>query len=284
MLLEAPIGWRDPVYPGATTYVQKSGWDNTPFYVAVATRDPQLMAVARQALDDNQYFAVLSERLKDKGQRTTIGLMEAYDEWLAVKAWPKSDTKLPMSLGQPDFVFADPEDGVVALKNGDDVLYASLYWRANCGVNRLARFHYQTAQVDRIATIASRVDFVPSGRQCVRQATPHISAGAIPIIAYPDEAPAALEGEVLPVAKAPAEARFKEGRDNPYAGRGYYYEATYGPYLIAMNAGADQALTIDLPAASIERIDLVTRRGIAPGAKSLTLAPGQTAVIYSPPR
>ena len=283
MLLETAIGWRDPLYPGATTYVQKSGWDNTPFYVAAATRDPRLMAVARQALDDNQYFTVLSERLKDKGQRTTIGLLEAYDEWLAVQAWPKSDTKLPMSPGQPDFVFADPEDGVVAVKNGDDVLYASLYWRANCGVNRLARFHYQTAKVDRIATIASRVDFVPSGRQCVRQSTPHISAGAIPIIAYPGEAPAALEGEVLPVAKAPAEARFREGRDNPYAGRGSYYEAAYGPYLIAMNAGADQA-TVDLSAATIERIDLVTRRKIAPGAKSLTLAPGQTAVIYSPPR
>jgi hypothetical protein len=284
MLLEAPIGWRDPVYPGATTYVQKSGWDNTPFYVAVATRDPQLMAVARQALDDNQYFAVLSERLKDKGQRTTIGLMEAYDEWLAVKAWPASDAKLPMSPGQPDFVFADPEDGVVAVKNGDDVLYASLYWRANCGVNRLARFHYQTAQVDRIATIASRVDFAPSGRQCVRGATPHFSAGAIPNITYPNESPAALEGEILPVAKGSPEARFREGRDNPYAGRGYYYEATYGPYLIAMNAGADKALSVDLPAASVERIDLATRRGIAPGVRSLTLAPGQTAVIYTPPR
>jgi hypothetical protein len=172
----------------------------------------------------------------------------------------------------------------VAVKNGDDFLYASLYWRANCGVNRLARFHYQTAQVDRIATIASRVDFVSSGQQCVRPATPHISAGAIPIIAYPGEAPAALEGEVLPVAKAPPEARFKEGRDNPYAGRGYYYEATYGPYQIAMNASVDRTLTVDLPAASVARIDLTTQRKIAPGAKSLTLAPGQTAVIYSPPR
>jgi len=279
MLLEAPIGWRDPVYPGATTYVQKSGWDNTPFNVAVATRDPQLMAIARQALDDGQYYAVLRDRLKDKNQRTTIGLLDAYDEWLAVKAWPKSDVKLPMTSGQPDFVFADPEDGVVAIKNGDEVLYASLYWRANCGVNRLARFHYQTPTVDRIATIAARVDFEPSGKTCVRRATPHISAGSIPIVAYPGEAPAALEGEVLPVAKGPPEARYKD-QDSPYAGRGYYYEATYGPYLIAMNAGS-RAAVVDLPEAAGERVDLVTKRKLAADATSLTLAPGATAVIWS---
>ncbi|EJL37957.1 hypothetical protein PMI01_00411 [Caulobacter sp. AP07] len=282
MLLEAPIGWRDPVYPGATTYVQKSGWDNTPFYTAVATRDPQLMAIARQMLDDNQYFAVLRERLKDKGQRTTIGLLEAYDEWEAVRAWPRSKTRLPMTAGQPDFVFADPEDGVVALKNGEDVLYASLYWRANCGVNNLARFHYQTPRTDRIATIAARIDFTSSGQTCVRQATPHISAGAIPIIAYPGEAPAALEGEILPVAKAPPEARYRPGADNPYAGRGYYYQAAYGPYLIAMNAGAKASLTVDLPPSSRTRIDLVTRRVVEPSTRSLTLKPGQTAVLYTP--
>jgi hypothetical protein len=283
MLLEAPIGWRDPVYPGATTYVQKSGWDNTPFQVAVATRDPQLMAIARQALDDGQYYAVLRDRLKDKGQRTTIGLLDAYDEWKAVQTWPASDVRLPTTPGQPDFVFADPEDGAVALKNGDEILYASLYWRANCGVNRLARVHYQTPTVDRIATFAARVDFEPSGKTCVRRATPHISAGAIPIIAFPDEAPAALEGETLPIAKGPPEARYRD-QDNPYAGRGTYYEAAYGPYLIGMNAGADKSVTMTLPKAAGTRIDLVTRRPIAPQTTSLTLAPGQTAVIYSPGR
>jgi hypothetical protein len=225
---------------------------------------------------------VLRERLKDKGQRTTIGLLEAYDEWEAVRAWPESKTRLPTSAGQPDFVFADPEDGVVALKNGEDILYASLYWRANCGVNNLARIHYQTPRTDRIATIAARIDFTPSGQTCVRQATPHISAGAIPIIAYPGEAPAALEGEVLPVAKAPPEARYKPGADNPYAGRGDYYQAAYGPYLIAMNAGAKASLTVDLPPSSRARIDLVTRRAVKPSTRSLTLAPGQTAVLYTP--
>ena len=280
MLLEAPIGWRDPVYPGVTTYVQKSGWDNTPFYTAVATRDPALMAIARQMLDDGQYFAVLRDRLKDKGQRTTIGLLEAYDEWRTVKDWPRSNVRLPMTPGQPDVVFADPEDGVVAIKNGDEILYAELYWRANCGVNRLARFHYQTPTTDRIATIASRVDFTPSGKSCVRPTSPHFSAGAIPLIAYPDEAPAALAGEVLPVAKAPPEARYRD-QDNPYAGRGDYYEARYGPYLIAINAGAEKSVTVDLPSGEGARTELVSKRAIAAGEKALTLAPGQTAVIYS---
>jgi hypothetical protein len=168
----------------------------------------------------------------------------------------------------------------VAVKNGQDILYAELYWRANCGVNRLARFHYQTPSTDRIATIASRVDFTPSGKQCVRPATPHFSAGSMPLIAFPDEAPAALAGEVLPVAKTPPEARYRD-QDNPYAGRGDYYEARYGPYLIAINASADKTVTVDLSKVGGDRIDLVAKRKIAPDAKGLTLAPGRTAVIYS---
>jgi len=31
---------------------------------------------------------------------------------------------------------------VVALKHGDDILYASLYWRARSAINHLARVHY----------------------------------------------------------------------------------------------------------------------------------------------
>jgi len=56
--------------------------------------------------------------------------LEVPDEYELLKAQPPRARLLPMTPGQPDFVFSDEEDGVVAVKNGDEILYASLYWRA----------------------------------------------------------------------------------------------------------------------------------------------------------
>ncbi|MRW88519.1 hypothetical protein GJ699_00810 [Duganella sp. FT80W] len=282
MKLEAPIGWRDPAFPGVTTYVQKTGWDNTPFYTAVATRDPALMAAAQQMLEDNQFFAVLRDRMKDPGQRTTIGLLDAYDEWQVVKNWPRQQARLPMSAGQPDFVFTDTENGVIALKHGDDIMYASLYWRAMCGVNKLFRVHHLTPQADRVATFYGRVDFVPSGRNCTRGNSAHTAGGPIPDVRYPDDAPPALAGEVLPAAQGPADASFERSSFDPYAGRGDYYEGSYGRYLFAMNAGGTKSVELALPGTQAPLKDLVSGKTIAAGTRTLTIAPGQTVILYRP--
>lgn len=282
MQLEAPIGWRDPVFPGVTSYVQKTGWDNTPFYTAVASRDPVLLAAGRQMLQDNQFFNIIGERLKLPGQRTTFALLDAYDEWQTVaRARTTEAAALPMAAGQPDFVFADTENGVIALKRGDETVYASLYWRAMCGVNRLFRVHQRTPVADRVATFYGRVDFVPSGRSCTRGASPHTAGGPIPDVRYPDDVPAALEGEVLPAAQGPADADFTRASFDPYAGRGTYYEGAWGPYLFAMNAGGKAPVTLLLPAAGGPMTDLVTKQAIAPGTASIAVAPGQTVVIYT---
>lgn len=281
MQLEAAIGWRDPVFPGATSYVQKTGWDNTPFYTAVASRDPVLMAAGRQMLQDQQFFNVIGERLKLPGQRTTFALLDAYDEWQAVANWRgNAPASLPMTAGQPDYVFTDTENGVIALKRGEELLYASLYWRAMCGVNRLFRVHQRTPVTDRVATFYGRVDFVPSGRSCTRGASPHTAGGPIPDVHYPDDVPAALEGEVLEAAQGPADADFTRANFDPYAGRGHYYEGAYGPYLFAMNAGGTKAVELVLPTGGRKLTDLVTKKAIAPGTRSMQVAPGQTVVIY----
>ena len=66
-----------------------------------------------------------------------------------------------MTPGQPDFVFSDEEDGVVAVKNGDEIFYASLYWRARNAVNFLARVHFTTPTMDRIAVVREDAQFTP---------------------------------------------------------------------------------------------------------------------------
>ncbi|MBC7856058.1 MAG: hypothetical protein IAF94_21725, partial [Pirellulaceae bacterium] len=64
---------------------------------------------------------------------------------------------------QPDFVFSDEEDGVVAIKNGKEIFYASLYWRARYAINNLARVHAITPTYDRIATVHIDEKFDSSG-------------------------------------------------------------------------------------------------------------------------
>src|SRR5258708_30345162 len=94
--------------------------------------------------EDNQFFALVKERMKDSGLRVTVGLLPVPDQYDLLKSQPPSHSRLPMTPGQPDFVFTDEEYGVVALKNGDDILYISPYLRSPNATKFLARVHYTT--------------------------------------------------------------------------------------------------------------------------------------------
>lgn len=73
----------------------------------------------------------------------------------AFQALPASPSRLPGgSWDQPDFVFADEVNAVFAVKNGQEILYGDLYFRARQAVNDMARVHHITPQSDRSATIA----------------------------------------------------------------------------------------------------------------------------------
>ncbi len=68
-----------------------------------------------------------------------------------------------MSISAQDYVFSDEEDGVVAIKNGKEMLYVSLYWRACSAVNNLAKVHYITTYTDRLANVWAETKFTDSG-------------------------------------------------------------------------------------------------------------------------
>lgn len=99
-------------------------------------------------MEDNQFFAVVKEKMKDRGLNSTYTLLRLPGEYDLIMKQPRREGRLPMSDGMPDVLFSDEEVGVVALKNGDEILYTSLYWRANFAVNFLARVHYITPECD----------------------------------------------------------------------------------------------------------------------------------------
>ena len=110
--------------------------------------------------EDNQFFASVQHQMaQNNSLRVTAGLLGVPDQYELLKAQPAGKSRLPMTAGQPDFVFSDEDDGVMAIKNGGEIVYVSLYWRARNAINFLARVHYITPRFDRIAMVHEEVEF-----------------------------------------------------------------------------------------------------------------------------
>lgn len=280
MQLETVIGWRDHYYPGGVVYDQRSAWDGGPLEAAAATMDPTLVGYGKHMLEDNQFFAVVEQRMEDKGFRVTVGLMAAPGAYEAIKNAPDSGKRLPMAPDQPDFVFADPEIGAVAIKNGDEILYASLYWRARYAINGLARVHHLTPDTERDATVRQMTQFEDSGMIFVMPDItnePHSPRHEKNLKAVGIHL--ANTGQEQPIAKLPDDVKnFKPGKENVYAGKGDFYRMRYGPYLIAMNCSKHKRFKLVVPDAFRGATDLVTSNEI--NDKALIVKPWQTVVLY----
>lgn len=276
MIMETIVGWRDTHYPGDVTYEQRATWDGSPFEVAAATLDPHLVGYARQMLEEKQFFASVARQMEQGGFRVTFGLMGIPDRYEAIKASAPVKHRMPMSWDRPDFVFSDEEDGVVAVKNGKEILYASLYWRARHGVNFLSRVHYLTPEIDRIATARVETRFTPSGMDYTRKNWTNFGF-ANGGHKYPESYVSAHAGEKLPIARIPEGVAFKPGDENVNAGRGDFYELRYGSYLIGMNMGKrGEVFEMKLPESMR---DLVKGQDLKAGAV-VKVAMGETVVFW----
>jgi hypothetical protein len=280
MRAETIVGWRDPDhYPGDVTYTQRPTWDASAIEATAATLDPVLLGGVQQMFDDNQFFATVAHQMKETSLRATASLLDIPDEYELIKAQAPSASRLPLAPGQPDFVFTDEEDGVLALKHGADILYASLYWRAHYAINGLARVHFIQPDMDRIAVIHEDTQFTPSGDFHTRQDWIDMGS-ARGGLKYPGDLHSANAGEKLPIAKVPAGVAFKADDENVYAGRGDFYTLRYGRYLIGMNMTADRSFNLAVPdmgsghATALAPHDAEIRDG------QVKVGPRSTAVLY----
>lgn len=278
MRSETIIGWRDAHYPGGVCYSERVSWDGSTLFSAAATLDSKSIGYAQQMFDDNQFFKSVKDQMRESSFRVTAGLLGIPDQYEILKAQPPGEFRLPMTPGQPDFVFTDEEDGVVALKNGDDILYVSLYWRARYAVNFLARIHYVTPRLDRIADVHEDVDFEPSGRTYTRPDWINFGFGnGGP--KYPVELHSAHAGEKLPIAKIPAGIKFRPGDENVYAGKGSFYTLRYGNYLIGMNLTKDKTFELKPPSGVSTARELVAGKMLELDAP-VKVGPRSTVVLW----
>ncbi len=278
MAMETVIGWRDMHYPGDITYGQRPSWDGGPLDCAAAILDPASVGYAQQMVNDHQFFATIQESMKNNGLRVTAGLLRTPDAYATMMKQPPSSIRLPMTAGQPDSVFSDEEDGVVAIRHGRDVLYASLYWRARYAVNFLARVHLLRPTEERDVTVWEDVQFDDSGLKYT------VDDRVIKAFTRRHEksrgdVQQALKGEVFPIAKVPASIAFKPGDENVYAGKGTFYTLRYGDYLVGMNMTEGRVFELAVPAGSGEVMELVSRK-MVPRGVPLKVAARSTVVLY----
>jgi hypothetical protein len=278
MRIEAVVGWRDGGhYPGDVAYAERVSWDGSPLGWVAATLDPDGIGYAQQMFADNQFFAAIRDHMRETGLRVTASLLPVPEEYELIKSQSPQLKRLPMSPGQPDFVFSDEEDGVVAIKNGSEIFYASLYWRARNAVNFLARVHFTTPTVDRIAVVAEEAQFEPNGAFYMRPDQVNFGfANGGP--KYPVDMHSAEAGEKLPIAKLPPGAHFRPGDESVFAGRADFYVLRYGNYLIGMNTRTDKTFELKLPTSIVKAKDLASGKTVKL-AETITVSPRSTVAL-----
>ncbi len=283
MRMEAVIGWRDFKYPGQVAYGQGVTRESIPCGAAAATLDPVMIGYAKQLFEDQQFGTSVEYVMKNSSLRTSLALMDVPHTYETILAQPDQPNRLPMAPGQPDYVFADPENGVVAVKHGEEILYVSLYWRARYAINNLARIHYLTPQLERAATVFQKTEFNDSG--LVHNVKDHVNGPFFSKFERDYKEVGEL-GETLaeagteqPMAVVPEHmTNYKPGRENIYAGKGSFYLLEYGDYLVAMNCTKDQRFEFAVPDAFVGAVDLVS--GSIMNNENASVAPGQTIVLY----
>lgn len=256
----------------AIANIREAWWMELPALL----KDDVTVGAAQQCLADNQYFSRLASRAKDND---TLGMMRNIDEYAVVKALPPSKYRLPMSDGQPDFVFSDEENAVLALKRGEQRLFVNFYYRQEFGVSGVTRILDLTPTTMRIASVLSQFELNASGEQWTR---PDIidfeRTGGMPPPG--EKIHQAWRGEKLPIAKRPADATRPEyGKWGPFVGKADFYTLRYGNYLFAINTTSDKPFELKTPPEFSAAQELVSKKMIKLSA-SLKVAPLSTVVLY----
>lgn len=238
-------------------------------------KDPVSVGAAQQCLEENQYFPRLVQRANDND---TLGMMRNVDEYATVQALPKSFFRLPMSAGQPDFVYADEENAVVAIKHGEQRLFVNFYFRQEYGVSGATRILDLTPDIMRIATVKSQFEVDSTGLEWTRPDVIDFErSGGFPPPG--EKIHQAWRGEKLPIAKRPADAsQPKYGNWGPFVGKASFYWLRYGDYLIALNTTANKTFELNLPAGDEARELVSGKMVILSGA--LNVKPLTTVVLW----
>lgn len=278
MRLESEVGWRDTYQPGQITYAQRMSRDGSCIQAAALLLSDEAVGYSKQMFEERHFMVQVKALEKaESGLRATFGLMTIPLEYEKLSKAKDSGIRLPMSPESPDFVFADEENGVVAIKDGANILYASLYWRARTSINFLSKIHFVSDEFEQTAVVRNRTLFTPEGHNATLR-NHHNFGFANGGPRYPGNFDSLHAGTVQPIAKVPDGVKnFKPGHENIFAGKGDYYELAYKDYLMAMNAHKLKTFEFQLP--SDGKYVALTDGKIYNGGSTIKLNPMTTVVL-----
>ncbi|MFT3788658.1 MAG: hypothetical protein QM770_21215 [Tepidisphaeraceae bacterium] len=243
--------------------------------VAGETLDPTLIGYAKQMLADNQYLAHLTDDSRYYSSLTFDSrfVMEAFDDYNAVKNAADSGARLPMTSGQPDFAWADETDGIVVIKRGADRLWAEPFWQAKAGtgINGIGRFYYSTGSYEQYGVMETTPTYTSIGSYFIRPN--NVDMPEQTLFAPPDAPTQAYANEQLPIAAAPGDA----DDDTPFRGRADFYAFRLGNYLIGLNNTAASSYTLKTPSDFTSATDLMSG---AAKSGTVTVSPFSTVALY----
>jgi hypothetical protein len=280
MRLEQVIGWRDHEFPGQMTYAAPTRPSGSAVGIVAALGDAAAVGYATQMFEDRQFFPGIDKLLKDHNSMYMRMLLDVPGDYAAALKLPASSIRLPMTPGEPDVAFADEDDGVLALKHGDQLLYVDLYYRAQMGVNHLARVHFLSPGDERDATVKIEETFDASGKSYRIPNLPNRPFAATPW----DNLPGVVTdqtGETLPQSVVPPGITETFGQQNPYVGRASFYVLRYGRYLIGMNSSENKSYELSAPRGMTSAQDLISGKTLAIEGP-VTVSPRSTVVLYLP--
>ncbi|MDQ0877536.1 fibronectin type 3 domain-containing protein [Paenibacillus sp. V4I3] len=188
--------------------------------------------------------------------------------------------------------FVDVENGLVAARDGNNVMFVSFTRRSNPGLNGLARMHVVTPDNDIMLSLAPNVQYAPSGYWNTKPDWAQFD------IAYDDSTPPidgarlAVAGAIEPIPQQAFEKDLKYNINPDRTGSGYsafaqFYSVQYGSYMIALNHTADKfgdakVYDVILPSSYMSGTvyDVISRQSlpVKPGNK-VAVGPGTAVVL-----
>ncbi|MEF8788328.1 MAG: hypothetical protein V5A84_04600, partial [Planctomycetota bacterium] len=276
---EGVIGTRHNNYPGRLRYGKR------PLFVAATFQEPVTLRIAQLYLKHNRAFD------EYEGRKTPLKRVMAVNAYREIADRPPSDYRLPTRPGQGDFLLTDEQVNAVAVRHDYRTLYAVLNWhnQKSGGINNIARIHYTTPRVDRIANVRMKTKYRASGeyytkRDVVGIDHPHNPQHAKNPDSYrlpwgTTEAHRVLAGMKLPIATGPGGQSLSD-RD-PRKMTGTFLRLRYGDYLIGMNRTRGEhgkSYTIQVPKDVPRAKDLASGETYGSGA-TVEVSPDSTAVL-----
>jgi fibronectin type 3 domain-containing protein len=271
------LAWRgasesDSEFANEIAYGDRTGWAFG-LRCAAATGDTNLIGYAKQMLADNEYFNSLTVTGTIGNQSDSRDALDVFNDYNIISAAADSGVRLPMTDGQPDFAWADEEDGIIAVKHGNERLWLATYYQAKTGtgVNGVGRFYYSTNNFDRYGMVEVMPQINFSGSFYVR---PNLmDKPEQNFYVPPDDPLQAYQGERLPLAASDPLATDNQ----PFLGKALFWATRYGNFLIGINRSPAKTYQLQTPAGFVSATNLITGQNLS---GTILVAPQSTVILY----